>query len=222
MADPNANRDIETLLSRLGDEMAAGDSIAPEVQMRLARASMQPPRTRFALAAAACVLLIGTGFWLGRGSAGRQGTPGAEIVTYTPAVRAAWAVGDTVVVQHVASMVDGRGVLVVWSCRNGELVTQPGGDENQPAKYTQLVLARESMADGRTMVWSLFLPVGDVKPAADPPSIRVRTSDGRLLALSAPPAVESREKLSDSLQDASLPGRPRVSLEDIEWVLQGT
>lgn len=225
MPEPNGDRDMEQLLSRLGDEFAASGSIASSVEARLRDVSMRPPRGRLAPIAIAAALLVIAGFWLGREWSARHGA-GRDIADAGLRVQTRCAVGDAVLIEHLASLVGQRGVLVVWSCRGADLAATGLGDalssNAQPTAYDEYVLAREPAGDGRIVVWSLFVAPEDVQPALDPPAIRVATADGRVIVLKTSPGVRSRKELTDVLRSARLPGKQRASLEDIEWVVGGT
>lgn len=176
--------------------------------------------------AASIVLLVGVGVWLGRGWPGHRPDLGPDVAAASERIQTQCVVGNAVVIEHLASLVGQRGVLVVWSCRGADLtaarLSDALSDGGRTIDYSERVLAREQTADGRIVVWSLFVAPADVAPALEPPSIRVSTPDGRLLVLKTSPHVDSREELTDVLRSAGLPGRQRASLEDIEWVMGGT
>ena len=175
--------------------------------------------------AAAVVLLVGVGLWLGRGWSEPGRRIGHDVAGAGFDVQVQCALDGAVLVEHLASVVSQRAVLVVWSCRGvadiagPESAYAPAGDR-RTQKYIQYLLGREQTGDGRIVVWSLFVAAEDVNPALEPPAIHVSTADGQLIVLSTSPNVGSRKELAAALQTAVFPGRSRVTLEEIERVVE--
>jgi len=175
--------------------------------------------------AAAVVLLVGVGLWLGRGWSEPGRRIGHDVAGAGFDVQVQCALDGAVLVEHLASVVSQRAVLVVWSCQGAAdmagpvLADVPSGDR-RTQKYIQYLLGREQTGDGRIVVWSLFVAAEDVNPALEPPAIHVSTADGQLIVLSTSPNVGSRKELAAALQTAVFPGRSRVTLEEIERVVE--
>jgi hypothetical protein len=220
--DQTNSQRIEAALRPLRDELAGVESVRAEVATRIAEAPFLPSirsgarvvvigAASFIVIALATVVLLNRHHWLlpiSIVARDATGLPAAEPFKLN--------VGNAEVEEHLATVLDGgQTVLVVWSCRGAEIAPEPAAAD-PPGPYRQRLLKREKRGDGRTIAFSTYTAERDIHPVLEPPSIRLQSTGGELIAMRVSPSVAPSERLVAVLR------APPLSMSDagIEEILR--
>lgn len=177
------------------------------IERRIAGITIQPPSRAFHWSALTCLITFALGLtlWctLGPNPSLPQNNEHASQSTDNIGLE----IGDARLVEHLAAMMNDRSVLVIWSCQgNGISAESPDFVEHRAGKYRFRRLSQTQLANGRTLICSLFTPDPDVHPTFDPPAISVSSSDGSTIRFSASPTLASDIQLADAVRAAGFGG----------------
>ena len=205
--DADVRGRIDAACRHARQQMRDAGTIRTGIEARIARATMHRSRRLFvaAAAAAACIGLLAVGGPLSwRATTSQHTAPVAESTPPPANVDFQLQVGDTELVQHLATVVDGGAVVVVWSYRgHGISPNDAAKRDGRAGKYRAVMLRDRIAADGRTVVCSVFFPDAGVVPGLEPPGVRVRSADdGRSIAFAAAPRAASRDELAAAARAA--------------------
>ncbi len=218
MREDGIERNLENGLSRLRQEIAGVESVQSFVRDRLAVATMRTStRKAWWIAAAACVLVGLMAAW--HGGLFRGGTDSdPRIGGSAPAAQAECRLGDVMVAEHLVLVVDPKAVLVVWSWK-GDRHTASGAARSR-TRYDEYVFERKRTQDGRVVLWSLFVARGDVRPALNPPAVRLEAPDGRFLVFGTSPSHATRDGIDAAIRTVAESVDSRMTLDDVERLLR--
>jgi hypothetical protein len=216
----NTNLNIESLLSHLGTEIAQAGSIMPGVKAQLPGVSMAPAhRMRVPLALVAGILAIGVATTL---LLHRQ-KPADNAVAAADEPVANLEIDGVTIAQRLACIIGKRTVLVVWTCKGGNVILPTPKDNNRtqfgPAPYTEFLLRTDRMPDGSISCWTLFIAEKDRTVVMEPPVVQVRTANGQV-CFGASPKLYSQADLDRAIQAAGLLERGGMNLGEIRDVLR--
>ena len=220
--EPGSER-LRDGLNELKRSLATIDSVRPEVERRIAAASMRPALPVRSLAAGSVIVLaIVSALWW-RAPGNRMGPSPDQLATaerlpaQLPPEQLRLTVSGAEVVAHVAAVVDGRAVLVAWSVRGGDGAA--GGmietKETRAGKYRRRLFPAGKLADGRAIACGVYVPDAGVHPVLEPPTVVAHAGGGQLVAFSTPPRVAADSELTASLRSLGLSEEVGVSLAGI-------
>lgn len=208
MPDPNR---LSEIFQQARTQLGQVDSVRPEVERRIAALSPGPSPwspSRLVIPSVAFLALFAFFWWRLAPSpspAPHRAPSLAEISTLMS--------GDVELVEHVAAALDHRAVLVIWSYRGPGVSTDP--TEHRSGKYRLRTLHHHTTPDGRTLVWSLFIPDPGVLPTFEPPSVSATLADDTRLAFSASCQRTSAADFAAALRSAHLADRSGPTPDDI-------
>jgi hypothetical protein len=222
--DVSNSERVEAALRELRDELAGVESVRAQVAARIAETS--DGRAGVRSGAGVALLVVAASFILVALAAvvllhRHHRPPPIPVVVRDPTGLPAAEpfkldVGDAEVEEHLAAVLDGgQTVLVVWSCRGAGVAPEPA-EAGSSGPYRHRLLKREKRGDGRTFAFSSFTAGRDVRPVLEPPSIRLQSGGGGLIAVRVSPRVSSTAGLAAALR------APPLSLTDagVEEILR--
>jgi hypothetical protein len=186
--------DLEKMFEVARQELAGVDSVRAGVQGRIASASMRrgPGAMVCGLAAALLVgVFIGWRF-LGTG----RPAPAPQL-----AEDFRMEVGGVELVEHIAALVDNRAVVVVWSYRGQGLKSDGDGVARRIGNYRLIPVREDKLADGRTLVCSIFIPDAGVQPVFEPPSVGA-VAGGGVVQFNVVPRTASANDVASAFRGA--------------------
>ncbi|MDB5354233.1 MAG: hypothetical protein JWN24_686 [Phycisphaerales bacterium] len=217
MPDQNTNlQRIDESFQRMRQELEGISSVRPQVEQRIAAMPIKSGRRMPARLLAICLALAALGilFWRSRG--GMPAPLPHEMTALAPPQDLTLKVGDVEVVEHIAAIMDHGAVAVIWSYRGrGVMPGRADTTEHRAGKYRGYTLREDALADGRTVVCSLFIADEGVRPALEPPALCTRSADDGVIALSASPRPASAGALADAIRSAGFDGKSGIGVDDI-------
>ena len=216
---PDQNTDLQRIdesFQRMRKELEGINSVRAQVEQRIATIQIKTGRVIPAKLLAICLGLAALGilFWRSRG-----GTPAPlphEMTALSPPQDLAIKVGDVEMVEHIAAIMDHGAVAVIWSYRGrGVMPRRADSTEHRAGKYRGYTLREDTLADGRTVVCSLFIADEGVRPVLEPPTLCTWWGDDGVIALSASPRSASAGALADAIRSAGFDGKSGIAVDDI-------
>lgn len=223
MREPDAElKSLERLFAQARHDLAGVESVRAGVDERVAKTSVRArqPMLPWCLVGVALLAGLGSILWLRRGGGGAPVGSGTGVVLRDglhaePVLTL--RVDDLELVAHVAAMLDGRTVLIVWSGTGG--VRAGGAKGNQAGgrvgRYTRYPLPPGKLSNGRLANYCMYFADEGIRPAVEPPTVVADTGAGRAVAFSVSPRVTAADELPAALSAAGLILGDGVSIADV-------
>jgi hypothetical protein len=186
--------DLEKMFAAARRELAGVNSVRAGVEGRIASASMKRARGAMVCGLAAALIVgvfIGWRFF----GSGRPAPapPLAEDFRMD--------VGGVELVEHIAALVDNRAVVVVWSYRGDGLKSDGEGAIRRVGNYRVIPIRQDKLADGRTLVCSIFIPDEGVQPIFEPPTVGA-VAGGGMVQFNVMPRTASAHDVASAFRGA--------------------
>jgi|GEM_PF-3631113 len=194
--EPTQSDRVQRAIERARTELAEIPSVKSQVLRRIAATEIKPhPLARRALEVAVTMVVIFAGYFLLHPAAHRSQR--AELAA--PISDVSLNVNGVDLTEHLAAIMANRNIVVVWSCQGAQVQSENGF---RSGKYRLIYQRHDALADGRTLVCSIFAADPGVSLVCEPPLIHATAADHEIVALTAAPRRASSNDLAAAIRNA--------------------